>query len=277
MAYKNILINSLKESFIAIWRNKLLFALLFAFQIVFFTALSSISYRYVPIMVEKEQAIEDYFSSLKLDEESVAASILQRKSVLGDDPLSISRNFNELVRNFKIYSFNVFVLLIFFLSVSWGLTHKFLSKSSFRNPIIGILKIFAVLLVYLGAIYLFFLSLLDVSFVQLAGENFKLLIKYVVFLFFSAVMAYFMLISIALLGTIGLREIVQKTLAVGIKKMHYILPVFFVNILLLMVSSALLFYFIEKNLLGLLLSIALLVSSFVFGRIFSIRVIERLS
>ena len=277
MAYKNILINSLKESFIAIWRNKLLFALLFAFQIVFFTALSSISYRYVPIMVEKEQAIEDYFSSLKLDEESVAASILQRKSVLGDDPLSISRNFNELVRNFKIYSFNVFVLLIFFLSVSWGLTHKFLSKSSFRNPIIGILKIFAVLLVYLGAIYLFFLSLLDVSFVQLAGENFKLLIKYVVFLFFSAVMAYFMLISIALLGKIELREIVQKTLAVGIKKIHYILPIFFVNILLLMVSSALLFYLLEKNLLGLLLSIALLVSSFIFGRIFAIRVIGKLS
>ena len=112
---------------------------------------------------------------------------------------------------------------------------------------------------------------------ELAEQNFKLLIKYAVFLFFSVIMAYFMLISIALLGKIRLKEIVQKTLVVGIKKIHYVLPVFFINIMLLIASSALLFYFIEKNLLGLLLSIALLVFSFVFGRIFAIRVIEKLS
>ena len=250
MAYKHIIINSLKESLIAIWRNKLLFALLFIFQILFFISLSSISYRYVPIIVEKEQAIEDYFSNLKLDEESVAAGILQRKSVLGDDPLSISRNFNELVRNFKIYSFNVFVLLVFFLSISWGLAHKFLSKINFGNSIKVISKILAVLLVYLGAIFLFFFSLLDISFMELAEQNFKLLIKYAVFLFFSVIMAYFMLISIALLGKIRLKEIVQKTLVVGIKKIHYVLPVFFINIMLLIASSALLFYFSRKTCLA---------------------------
>ena len=133
MHQKNIISASLQESFALIWKNKRLFVLLFVLQIVFFIALSSITYKYVPKMAESQKAIEDYMSNLRLDESSVSSSILQQKSILGDDPLMISRNFNEIARNFRIYLVYVFILAVIFISISWSVTNKLVHKNNFRH------------------------------------------------------------------------------------------------------------------------------------------------
>lgn len=85
-----------------------------------------------------------------------------------------------------------------------------------------------------------------------------------------------MFISLSLTNKTGLKDIVQKTLAIGIKKIHYILAVYLINIVLIGLSIALLIYFVEKNLFILLLSLMLLIFSFVFGRVFMVKVVERL-
>ena len=85
-----------------------------------------------------------------------------------------------------------------------------------------------------------------------------------------------MFISIALLYKIKSKNVVQKTLLIGIKKAHYVLAVYFINIFLFTISIFLLYYFIEKNLFILLLSIILMIFSFVFGRIFMVNVVEKL-
>ncbi|MBS3097038.1 hypothetical protein J4480_06400 [Candidatus Woesearchaeota archaeon] len=132
MQQKNIILNSLKESFSLIWRNKSLFALLLALQIAFFAAFSIISYNYVPKMVESQKAIEEYMSNLKFDDVSVAANIQQQKSILGEDPLLISRNFNEIVKNFRLYLIYIFLLLVFFISTGWAITNRLVYKMNFR-------------------------------------------------------------------------------------------------------------------------------------------------
>ena len=273
---KNIILNSLKESFSLIWRNKPLFALLLALQIIFFAAFSMVSYNYVPKMVESQKAIEEYMSNLKFDDVSVAANIQQQKNILGDDPLLISRNFNEIVKNFRLYLIYIFLLLIFFISMSWAITCKIIKKISFKGLTTIFLKNLVVSLIYLGLIFLFFFSLLTIPLSGVAAESSKLLAKYVPFFVFSIILVYFMLISISLLHNAGFKNIVQKTLMIGIKKAHYILAVYFINILLFAVSIILFYYFIEKNQFILSMSITLMLFSLVFGRIFMVKAVEKL-
>ncbi|HLD18962.1 MAG TPA: hypothetical protein VJB90_03050 [Candidatus Nanoarchaeia archaeon] len=276
MQQKNIILNSLKESFSLIWRNKSLFALLLALQIAFFAAFSIISYNYVPKMVESQKAIEEYMSNLKFDDVSVAANIQQQKSILGEDPLLISRNFNEIVKNFRLYLIYIFLLLVFFISTGWAITNRLVYKMNFRALTKNFLKNLVVSLIYLGLIFLFFFSLLTIPLSGVAAESSRLLAKYVPFFAFSIILAYFMLISISLLHNTGFKNVVQKTLIIGIKKAHYILAVYFLNFFLFAVSIALFYYFIEKNLFILSMSITLMLFNLVFGRIFMVKAVEKL-
>ena len=273
---KNIIFSSLKESLALIWKSKSLFILLVVLQIAFFALFSLISYNYVPKMVDSQKAIEDYLSNIKFDEVSVASSMLQQKSILGDDPLMISRNFNEIVRNLILYLASIFVLLVFSISVFWAMTNKIIFKTSVKKLTKDFLKIFIVVLLYLGLIFIFFFSLLNIPLTGIAEESAKLLTKYIPFLVFSIILVYFMFVSISLLHKTGLKNIVQETLKIGVKKIHYVLAAYFINIFLFVISITLLIYFIEKNLFALLISIILMLSIFIFGRLFVAKVVEKL-
>ena len=267
-----VIITSLKESLTLIWKSKLIFILLFFLQIIFFISFSLISYNYTPKIIESQKAIYEYVSNLKQDEISIAEDILQQKNILGEDPLLITRNFNEIVKNFKLYLTYIFILLVIFTSISWTITFRLIYGKMF----LPLAKTSFILLFYLGLIFLFFYSLFNISFNEIAVEGTKIFTKYIPFLIFSIILIYFMFISLSLINKTELKEIVQKTLKIGIKKAHYILAAYFISILFFALSIFLLIYFIEKNLFILLLSIILLIFSFVFGRIFMVKVVERL-
>ena len=277
MVQKNIIFNSLKESLALIWKNKFLFVSLFVLQILFFIIFSVINYDYQTKILENAKAITDYLSNQKLDEAAVTSNLLQQKNILGDDPLMISRNFNEILKNFRIYLIYIFILLILFISISWTLSSKIINKLNFKQLINNFLKNLIILLFYLGLIFGFFFSLLNISITQLAQQSSMIFIKYFIFLIISIILVYFMFISISLINHIELKNIVQKTLSIGIRRAHYILSVYFINTLLLGTSVFLLYYFIEKNSLILLLSIILLIFSIVFGRIFLINAVGKLT
>lgn len=273
---KNILINSLKDSFISIWKNKSLFLLLFIIQIIFFIILSTLSYHYQAKIIESSNAIFDYISRQKMDDAAASQNLLKQQNILGDDPLSIGRNFKEIVKNFRIYLSYVFAFLIFFLSVSWSITHKMAHKINIKNFTRTLLKTFAVLTFYLGLIFAFFMSILNISFAQLAVESAQLFNKYIPFIIFSIVLVYFMFVSLSLTQNTELKNILQKTLSIGIRKAHYVLAVYFFVILLLGISAYLLLNFLEKSLLVLLISLLLMIFSFVFGRVLMITVAGKL-
>lgn len=276
MQQKNILISSLKEALAMIWKNKPLFLLLFVLQIIFFAAFFFATYKYIPKIIQSVQSITSYLDRQNLDEASVTASIMQKKSILGDDPLSISRNFSEIVGNFRIYLIYVFVLLIFFISVGWTATNRMIHKDNYRKLLKYFLKILIVLLFCLGLIFSFFFSLIGISFTQIAAEAAKFYTKYIPFLIFSAILAYFMFVSLALANKTGLKNIVQKTLSIGIRKARYIISVYLINAFLFTGSAVLSFYFIESNLFVLMSSLILMIFSFIFGRIFMVNVVGKL-
>lgn len=275
MPNKSILLNSLAESLSMVWKNKLLLALLLFLQTIFFIALFSMTLTYQTRILESAKAVSDYLSQQKLDEVSVASNMLEQKGILGDDPLSVSRNFDEIVRNFRMYLVYMFIFLVASMSINWALTIK-LVYGKHPLPLAKIfLKILILSLLYLGLIFSFFFSLFNIPMAETAN-SFKLLEKYAPFSILSLMLAYFMFISISLLHRTGLKNIVQETLAIGIRKAHYVLSAYFINIFLFFISIFLLYYFIEKNLFVLLLSLALLIFSFVFGRIFLVKVAGKL-
>ena len=116
---KNIILTSLKESFTQIFKNKSLFLLLIILQIIFFIFLSLISSIYIPKIQQNAKLMYDYLNQQKLDEISVTQNILQQKNILGDDPLSLSRYFSEIIKNFRIYLAYIFILSVVFISAIW--------------------------------------------------------------------------------------------------------------------------------------------------------------
>ena len=267
-----IITSSLKESFSIMWKNKPWIFLLVFLQIIFIILFFYINYVYQPKILESTKAIGDYLDKLPSDDVAIASNILHQKSVLGDDPLAITRNLNEAIKNFRLLMVYIFLLLMIFVPLMWAVSFRLTNKKFYLKYFSRLL---AIILFCLGLIFLFFYLIFNISLTDVLSA--RLFLKYIPLVFFSAAMLHFMFISMSLAGSTELKEIVQKTLAIGIKKMHYIFVAYFINILLFVASLALLLYSVEANVfIIVLLSLILLIFDFIFTRIFLINVVEKL-
>src|SRR3989344_2180277 len=261
----NILFKSLKKSFVLIWKNKPRILLLFALQIMFFGALLYLGSYQVKI-IESAKSMSDYMSGQKFDDVTLTNNILQQKDILGDNPGMLEQNFNSIILTFRIFLFYFFAVLLVFLSLVWALTARMLEKhgSGFKKIL---LRNFIVLSFCLGIIFVFFYLILNISFSEAALEVQKVLAKYIPFSLFSLIILYFAFISLSLSGKYSLNEIMAKSLKIGIKKIHYMLFVYFVIFILIILSLYIAFYLIDINFFVSTAALLLLIFSFVFGRI----------
>lgn len=276
MNYKDIIFGSLKSSLTLLWKNKLWFMLLFILEILFFAILSVLSYNYQTKIVEHSNAIFEYLSKLNLDEATVADNIIKQKNLLGDDPLLISREFNEVLKNFRLLLLSIFFSLIIFLSFAWAITSKVIYKFNYKKLVILFSKIFAVLLFYLGLIFSFFYYLLNLSLSQIVLQTSMLLTKYILFVVISLALLYFMFISLSIAHKTELKNIAQKTLVAGIRKVHYVLSVYTINLFLLALSIIIFFMFFERSILVLFISTIMIIFNIVFGRFLLIKTLDKM-
>src|SRR3989338_5440473 len=268
---KSIIFSSIRESLSAIWKNKLLFLLVLFIQLLFFSALFYVSLVYQTRIYEGTKAISDYMQQQQLDDISVAKNIMQQKSILGDDPLSISRNFNNVILNFRWYLVYTFTILVIFIPLLWTISGKLLGHINLKHFIRNITLSFC----YLILIFIFFYSITNISFSEAAVSS-VFVLKYLTFLIAAVVLFYFMFISLSLAKNTELKNIIPKTLEIGIKKIHYMLAAYFINLILVILSLFLLIYFIDKNFAVVVLSVLLFIFSFIFGRIFMLNAVKKL-
>ncbi len=279
MEPKNIISNSLKESFSIIKKNKKIFLFLFILQIIFISLISFINVTYQTKMLESTQAIIEYLDELKSDETSFGLDLIQRKSPLGPDPLLISRNFDNIIYNLKFllsYSLIIFILLNGFI---WFLTSSLVNKKSLKiralskNFFIYILKFSFATLIFSVLIYLFAYSTLKSYLNPLLDQN----ANFVPLLLITCISIYFMYITFSLLNKIEFKNIIKNLIKIGIKKAHVVLSAYFIIILIISILSLLLFYLIEQNLFLLSISLVSLVLTLIWSRIFLILVVEKLA
>lgn len=266
---QNIILNSLKESFLVIWKKKLLFILVLFTQILFFSGLFYISLTYQTRIYESVRGISDYIQEQQLDDVAVAQNIIHQRNILGDDPLSISRNFNDVVHNFRLYLIYTFIALIIFLPLLWSLSERFHGNISLRH----LFRNFIIASSYLILIFVFFYSMTSISFSSAASG---LLLKYSIFFIFSVVLLYFMYISLSLAKSTELKDIIPKTLKIGVRKIHYVVSVYLINSMLLILPIFLMAYFIDSYFAISIVGILFLMFSTIFGRIFMISVVKKL-
>ena len=270
----NIFLDSLNQSFAALWRNKSKALLLFVLQILFFGLILYIGV-YQVRMIESAKAMSDYLSGQQLDDVTIANKILEQQDILGDNPELIGQSYDSIIRNFRIFLLYFFIAAIAFMSLAWALASRFDSNlnSGFWKTF---LRNVAILLVSLGLIGAFFLMILSIPFSEAAFQGSKILVKYASFLLFSMTLMYFVFISLSLAWKYGYGEIMIKSLNIGIKKAHYIVSAYILVFILMILSLYLVFYLIDINFFASTIALILFVFSFVFGRMLVFNVVNRL-
>ena len=129
MKQKKIILRSLRESFSVIRKNKRIVLSLLILQLILFSLMFFVNIKYQSKMLESTQAIIEYMEKQKFDQASLGLSLLQQKSVLGDDPLLISRNFSAIAYNLKFLIFYTLIIFILLNGFIWFLTCNLINKN----------------------------------------------------------------------------------------------------------------------------------------------------
>ena len=225
-------------------------------------------------IIEDAINMSNYLSEQQFDDITIANSILEQKNILGDNPELIGQKFDSIARNFRIYMVYTFALITIFLSAVWALAKSIIDKSynKFKNLFF---KNLVVSIFCFGLMAVFLSLLLNIPFSEAAFDISKLLKKYLFFSLFSAAFLYFGFISYSL-DYKGFGNLIQKTLTLGIKKFHYFIAAYFIIIFAMFFLMSGIIYFVDMNFFIATLFLLLLVFSFVFGRMLMINVVEKL-
>jgi len=214
--------------------------------------------------------------TVNLDTESARLDILQQKNPLGEDPLLISTNYNEIKTNIAFLLFFIFVIFVITNGLIWYLTSNLANKNLFssKNIISYLSRFFLVSLTL--SLFMFFLAynlikILFSNFLQTKPLNF------IPFLMITIIAIYFIYIAIPILNKAKFKEIITKTFRIGIKNFIPVFISYFIILILISMSSLLIFYLIELNLTLLLLSLILFLLVFSWTKIYLSIIIKKLN
>ncbi len=278
MSSKHIAVaSSLKESFLLIKKNKGIFLLIFFLQALFFSLVIMANAYYVPKIVQGMEAAIGYAEALNINPQDVNVGMLQKKNPLGNDPLLISRNYKEIIKNSLLLLLSVFAIFALINGLAWYLASnigKSKSLFSLKNLLPYLLKFFVVAMVLSAFLYIFSYNLANIvssSFLSAKPMNF------IPLLLIATVAIYFIYISIPLLGKIKPRSLAKSSFSIGTKKFIPVIISYLVILVLITASLFLIFYFVEMNLFLLLIAVLLSVSVFAWAKIYFSAVIKKLS
>ena len=133
MSSKHIVTSSLKESFLLIKKNKRIFLLIFVLQILFFSLIIMANAYYVPKIVQSAEDTISYAEALNINPQTANIDILQKKNPLGDDPLLISRNYNEIIKNSLFLLLSVFAVFALVNGLVWYLASNIEKSKSLKS------------------------------------------------------------------------------------------------------------------------------------------------
>src|SRR3989338_8652449 len=277
MSSKHIVISSLKESFLLIKKNKRIFLLIFVLQILFFSLVIMANAYYMPRILQSTQEAIDYAESLNINSDTANIGILQKKNPLGEDPLLISRNYNEIIKNSLFLLLSVFAIFALINGLVWYFASN-IKKSknlfSLKNLLSYLLWFFVVALVLSAFLYIFAYSLVNIAFSSYLPVKPA---DFIPLLLIAAIAIYFIYISIPLLGKIKLRRLAKSSFSIGTKNFISVIISYLIILMLIILSFLLIFYLLELNLFLLLIAGLLSVFVFAWAKIYFSVVVKKLS
>ena len=137
-----------------------------------------------------------------------------------------------------------------------------------------ILKFFLVSIILFLVLFMLLYSLVEISFNDFLSANPK---NFVPLLVISIIAIYFVYISIPLINTIKLKGLVKEALFIGTKKFIFIFISYLMILMSIVLSSFLVFYFLESNWVLLFISLVLLIFVFAWSKIYFSILVRKLS
>jgi len=253
-------------------KKKIFFVLLFL-QLLLIIIVVSLSALYTQKIMTNLENITSYAESLNVDVQTAPFDIMQQKLPLGNDPLSISRNYNEIKKNLSIFV----VLLLFFYAVFNGTMLYIIKKKTLKLKnneyfrYLGKFLAFSLILFLIVAFFLYALSKIVFS-VFLQTEP----VSFIPLLLIGLIAFYFAYIAFPLIDDRKIMQIIAEALHLGVKKFFWIIFVFLIMIFALAASALLIFISLEKNIVLLSLSHILLLIMTVLSKIFYYNSIQNL-
>ncbi|MFH1641933.1 MAG: hypothetical protein ABIC04_03455 [Nanoarchaeota archaeon] len=267
----NILIKSFNDTINLIIRFKHIILIIFLIQIIFLflVGINIITTMTPALSATKEVLL--YVNQLRLDDAALAENILTGKSVLGDDPLLVQRNYEVVMKFIKLFVSFSFILFVIFEGFNWALTHHMIKKKTFKHFVSHMIHFCIVSIVYFTAMGLILYGQLN-SLV----DNPQLGPRLVLSITLVMILSYFMLVSYGLLHNKNLLIIIKKTVIIGFYKAYILIPVVIASVILILLVSLLLFKTAESYLIFTILSIILVTSTFIFTRLYFVKLINEM-
>ena len=273
---KKIIFSSFKESFKTIKKNRMVFLVLFLLQLLFFSLMFFVNLYYQPKIMDSVINVMDYVSK---------QNPADGETILGEDPLMIHNNYEEMVYNLSLLAVWCFFIFVFVNGSIFYLISKLIYDKNFNFKIcfekykentkeffVYLLKFGIVCLIFFLLIFLFLYS-------TFKGSLFSMVNSIGSFnpasLLIAVVLAYFMYISFSLLYKVK-KNIFRKLFDVGAKKAHIILLTYFINLVIILILFLLITLLIEANLILITLVILLSILAFVWSKIFLVSVVKKL-
>lgn len=252
--------SSLKETLSVIKKNKYNIFLLFFLQIIFFISLSLVFYNTINPAMQHAKSAVDYYDKINITEDS------NMFSYLGEDPLSIYKNYEKMMYYLKFMALFLFLAFVIIDGALWTLTDSLVNEKTIKQSFdyftnFGIITLAFSLLFYLLIFNTLKSSLakLEYSLLPLAG-----------ILFLFIILIYFLFIGFSLIDKRGLKDILKLTFKTGIFKFPNILLIYLISLLIILLFSYLIYLTIESNMIILSAILILFILSFVFTRLFLI-------
>ncbi len=267
----------MKETIDSIRRHKNLFLLLILLQILFFTAFGYNTFKTIPPVADAITEAMAYVSQLDLTEDSFANGILSRDiGFLGDDPLLIHESLVKIQKYGTIFLLVSFFIFLIFEGSNWVLVNH--EHAKMKTFVIGMRNFVILSLIYF--LLIAFLAILT-PVTGLLGSSISFLS--ILSILLISLLFYFMWISFSLIKEKSVLGIIKRSLVIGTYKAYILLPVIFVNIILVG-GTLFLFYKVsdvsltplELNLFLMLISGLLFTFTYILTKVFFVKLIRKI-
>ena len=257
--------DNIKESLILIKRNKAVFSVIFALQVLFFVIVAAAGTIYIGKIIESSRSMLDYAESINLNQEDVQLSMMVQQNAFGDDPLLISRNYDDIIMNFLVFISIIFASFVLINGLMWYFASAIGNKKVFSLKKIGpyLLKFSVISVIAFSAFSVLLYSSMRFFFSGFLSSSQK---KPLLLLILLPVLLYFIYVSMPLIGNAKFRQLPKKALNAG--KNMGILASCAVSLFAIAASSLLVFYSVDSGLPLLLASVIFFFFVFSWGKVY---------
>lgn len=268
----NAILSSMRNAGKALVGHKLLVLVVIFLQVIFLSVWFG---NQVFFQMRVNVQMEDLFTKLQGQlptDEKLGKNILSGESIVPADFEETTKMYESIVSNVRMFLIIAGVIFVVLNGLVWGTNRLLLSK--------GFIKYYAKFIAAGAVFFLILVIAFQASIAStdvFAGDIDKTFTtKSYFFIAIFGLVSYFMPIAFSLLGSKSLKETPKATLILGLRKIHYFIGMYAINIILYAIPMAIMILFTD-SIIALTAGAVLMLIAMVYARTFTLALVGQLS